>query len=423
MRPLFIVFLVVLFVAPAFEVRADLYTDTALSLEWLVDSSDEIFLAEVVEDIRTETKHQLVAKENLKQVLSLNRFGIAMHLPFSDDRQRVLFSRNDDDLLLIQYLYGSTRRPQSIVRAAAGDQWLIFVRQNGFSAEHLAYAVNLTQPGECFDYAPVTAAGELLTKKDTILNHVAARIQLKRRVPPGCNRERIDQYSTGIKEWYEQRQEHYLNPMEVAEIRGGFSLPIKNSLSFGTDLWISAAVVPADEKYHQELLTADIDRSPLSLSFLLALLNYPGEKTEHFLREAMVGNYRSEIREIWTYLTYREHLTDPLNNQLVGRWDLQGTHERVELNLMSDHRCIITTIEHSGLRKRVEGRGYWAVKDKRFWIERTEVRAMHWQNGPSWGEHRRSFFSPKQIIEVAPNEIKLEAGPPMMRPKDSAPTP
>jgi hypothetical protein len=110
-------------VSVAAKCRADLYTSGAASLEWKVDSADEVYLAEIVED--ADAKHGL-RFQPLEVLMA--------------DREMVSFPH----ATVHQCQLGRCLDPLSPF-SETGDRWLIFVRGDDNNAR-VSGAISLTHP-------------------------------------------------------------------------------------------------------------------------------------------------------------------------------------------------------------------------------------------------------------------------------------
>ncbi len=117
-----------------------------------------------------------------------------------------------------------------------------------------------------------------------------------------------------------------------------------------------------------------------------------------------------------THLQYCDDFSDPLNKKLIGSWHLLGRTERVELELRDDQTCSISTFPHdsrgSGSRP-TTGKGYWSVKDGKFWVARSHV-IIRDESRPAL----RWFFPAKKILSYSEDLVKLENGLKMIKPEE-----
>jgi hypothetical protein len=411
--------------------RADLYTDYVSSVEWLVASADEIYLVDVVE--HTDNGKQLTVK--IKDVLRTR--DLVENVAASGDwplyRWRTEGAAKNSVIALSAREFAGRRN--WAYHSRVGDEYLVFVRQ-AYDAEdpplYIFRAVDLTRPQFAYWTSAITGDGTVLTKRETIIKAVDKRLKLKRYLPRTCNREVIDQWSDsrkGIKTWMAEarRKEPRLTPELLAEIRGGF--PAKISIDYwdqpeegdlDCDTWIYEAIVPADEKFYPGLVERIEKNNRVDEADVYALLNYPGKATEELLNEITNTRYPDWYsRRTLTVLQTWGDLDHPFNKQLVGRWELLGRNERVELNLREDHTCSIVTVPKSsadGFSKTVKGLGRWAVCDGNFSLFRTHAELQG-----AWRPAPRSFFRKTKRIEKAnDDEVVLKGGPPMKRlPEDS----
>jgi len=401
---------------------ADLYTGGTLSLEWAIDSSDEIFLADLTVENPPEGPYNLVPRKALKGNIPVKAMADAI----SEDgrpnveRPRVRWIIGRGDAVNVAFRTGSDRLSGSSGEARHGDEWLLFVRQEPDEPLYLVRAINLMRPRETSATSAITADGKPLKTKQEVMDAVTARLALGRRLPPECRREMIDRWDKpdgGIASWSTGREgDWFLRPSDVAMMRGGFTIGVgcdywddPEAGDVDEDLLLTHLVVSADAA-HFELLAERVRKMdhPADTD-IFALLNYPGPQTEELLQSKI---HSHSARRAWLFLRYGENLTDPLNQQLVGPWRLLGRRERVELDLRADQTCEVDVIETTGARRqRLEGEGYWAVKDGKLWLSRSRI-----QVNDKWREARREFFEPKKILATTGDAVTLEDGPPMVRP-------
>lgn len=426
---------VLLVFQPPGSAYADMYTGGVLSLEWLVDSSDEVYLVGIVADPAAPADLTVRAEKALKSGSSASGLDAATR---PNDRAVDEWLTPANKERSIQFLRESSGHWKIPSNAKAGDQWLLFVRSAKAGPPSIVRVVNLTRPREHSWTAAITGSGVPLTGRRSILDAVERRIGLKRRLPAGCNRELIDRCADdprAIVKWMHESPGGVrpLDPRKVEAVLGGFAVPINCGYWDGPtgdgdadeDLLLLQAVVPADPEYLGVLLEHVTRKEPgnsLQTGLLYALLNYPGEKTETVLekigsdpsyrRSFAVRHVRSclKYRDGLTDLSkYREGLTDPLNRALVGRWRLEGSSELIELTLEADNTCTINVTRRS-TSVTDYGKGHWAVREGRLWILRTHLKRQD-----RWVEHIRAFFKPKLIKKVTSTDVVLEGGPPMKR--------
>lgn len=291
----------------------------------------------------------------------------------------------------------------------------------------LAYAINLTRPRETSSTAAFTPTGDALKTKEEILAAVSARIKLNRPLPVTCDRELVEQRQhRQFEDWYEatRRGGWYLSTPQVAPILGGFNIYMSNQYwdnpdegDCDEDLHLGGVLVPAEPQYAQELFQrVEAEKHPSDRD-LLALLNYPGKEAERILEKTIETGTTSGLTasRVLYYLRYRLAPQHPLDEKLIGRWNIRGRSERVELEFHEDHTCVINTrltevTRDSPFYRPVDGRGFWAIRDGKLWIGRNEI-----QEDGKWRLARREFFPPKKMLKIERDSITLEGGPPMKR--------
>jgi hypothetical protein len=271
------------------ECRADLYGETVLSLEWLVDSSDAICHVSVPRD---DTIGTMSIKETLKSRIGTSEFHKAA-------------SR-----------WGRLGPPPEPI-----EEWLFFLRKQSTGEHRIFGSINLTRPFESPRYAAVTQKGVLLPDRRTILHAVNARIKERRPLPPDCNRDLVDSQST---EWAGN-----YNPTSKAQAErewllvrfGGFLHP-QLEIGYWNDRdgpynhdTLVSIVVPAEPEYKATFLKRlssnerfsenDFDDPSIADRMILAMVNYPGEDTLKVLRE-LRGGKDPISQKVSRFLTERE---------------------------------------------------------------------------------------------------------------------
>ena len=154
--------------------RADLYTADAASLEWKVDSCEEIYLATVVEDPTLRFGLRFSPLQTLKAGRPLESFP--HHTVF-----RCRLGRYLD--------------PEYAI-SAIGTQWLVFVRGQGETAR-ISNAIFLTHPRADWRVAAITADGKgdqrVLRSRREIIRRVKARVAQNKTLPTDCDPDLTDQ--------------------------------------------------------------------------------------------------------------------------------------------------------------------------------------------------------------------------------------
>lgn len=411
------------------EVRADLSLGRVLSLEWLVDSADEIFHVQLIPTDQ-DAPFEVRVEDSLKSSIPIER----LEQSFTSQEMRYKLSMDEQKGTKLSFQYAHDDRWAPAVRAAVGDEWLLFVREEEGGKLFLVRAICLSHPRAFPSTAATTSKGELLANKTDIMRAVRRRVNLNRHVPAGRRRWMIDRWDReeGIQQWAnEMRQAHprwYWDPDDVAEMKGGFIVPIKTVAYWNAptdpedvdwDLEIVEAVVPADDEY-LELLMEQLEQTQESqyrgakLTSLYALLNYPREKTMPVISEIAKSKsrLRSDARRILAFLEYRDAPAHPRDKELLGRWDLLGKGERIELDFSKDHSCSVITVPLSQKASRYSrGKGFWIVRDGRLGIVRTEERI-----DDMWVTNHRKFFEPQWIQQISARRVVLENGLHMERP-------
>lgn len=146
-------------------------------------------------------------------------------------------------------------------------------------------------------------------------------------------------------------------------------------------------------------------------------MNYPGKEAERILERVIESRSASDVTasRVWYYLQYRLAPEHALDKHLIGRWDILGRNERVELEFHKDHTCVVNrrpteATRHLSAYQPVDGRGFWAIRDGKLWIGRNQI-----QEDGKWILARREFFPPKKMLKIERDSVTLEGGPPMKR--------
>lgn len=393
---------------PSGPLYADLTTGGALSLEWLVDSSDAVYLIWLREETQPDT-HFLAEREN------------ALKIPA--DAEAVEQIHHVIDQWQVPRYYQPRRNSDP---ARNGDQWLVFIRTWEEKPPTIVAQINLTRPLERSATAAINADGVPLSDKRQILQAITERVGLNRQLSGRARqvREHVDKGPRGFSP--------FGDPAPLESSLGGLQITIDCDLwakhhppdehgyhIHNEDLLLQSLIIPADPKYHQQLLQAVRQRHPLLRHPLFEnratfyLVNYPGEETERVLEELPPGVAK---RVLW-YFKFRHEISDPLNDDLVGRWRLVGQRELIDLTLNDDN-----TFTASGFTRPLQegeaaqylwqGKGYWVVRDKQLTLWRQHF--LHPKRG--WMDaHYRTIFEDKGVVEMSPERVVLEEGPLMLK--------
>ena len=394
----------------------DLYTAGVLSFEWLVDSSDEIHR---VRFFAVDGKCELAAEplETLKPAS-----GHAEGSPLATPKS----------------LPPISRKP--------GEEWLLFFRRGKDGTPRPVQGINLTRPLEHFESAAITREGEPLRDRDTILREVKARIGLARDMPARCDRDAADKLISGEgfpnDRWRVPPPEIPLDkdplggPALLDRYVGCVRLRINcNEWDTGRDSLDTGvyralvSVEPEDCPLLREaarLGTTPPD-APGYCEPVLALVNCPGEETEAILTDLIEyrgmnvsdsGDRRRQMqaREVRTHLHYSSTYdgpkpTDPLNKTLVGRWQLVGERELIDVDLEEGNTLTAKSYRRESGGKgplNWTGRGEWVVRDGEMSIFRSYIRGE-----TGWQRLDRPILKQKQILGVTPDAVILEGGPGM----------
>jgi len=197
-------------------VLADLYTDYAMSLDWIVDSADGFYLIRVdeVDHHGLPTKSTVVGRMNK----SMSSRRINRTLPARSMWQHRLSG------------------------GKLGDEWLLAVRGDEETTRPF-YAINLSQPISSYRRAALALDEDgkvtVLKRKEEILKAVEARIVANVELSPHCDQELVDQCA----------MDH--NYVPDAAFLGGYPFPVN------CDFWDPEVDDPDyDLRSHDTILTA-----------------------------------------------------------------------------------------------------------------------------------------------------------------------
>lgn len=402
--------------------QADLYTGGVPSLDWLVDSSDEIVI--VQSERQVADRLQATIRETLRQRVTVKELVKA-----TADEEQALFriEENDDGVDELRFRMRRTNYWLAPGRKShLPSEWLLFLRTDGKNW-HIFRKVNLTWTRELSSTAAIIPSGEALKTKAEILEATKARLKLARKLPPGCNRELIEGNHRDLGDWFTKarQSEPYMTREQAATLRGGFVIRIDNEYwdnpnagDVDEDLWLTHAFVPADPQYAKQVVERVTKEKHPSDESMFALLNYPGQKAENALEKVIESGSSSGLtaNRILYYLRYRFSPEHRLDEKLFGKWLILGRNETVQLELRKDHTCVVNTrptkfTAHLPHYRPVKGHGYWAIHDGKLWFGRSHAQ----RPAGHWSPARREFFAPKKMLQIEEDTIKLEGGPPMKR--------
>ncbi len=393
----------------------DLYSGCALSLDWLIDSSDEIYRVTVVED--SQSTSNLGA--NLEAVLKSVHSAAEPHVESKAGRTD---ANRPTNRAPTGSLPAFDRAPASRWEKAIGDEWLLFVRKYKDGANRIVRGINLTRPREHSWTAAITGEGVPLADKQSILEAVRDRIDQNRRLPTRCDRDVVDRLA-----FEPQNLEHTPFDLTVVEsFLGGFAISIDCNYwdnpedeQVDEDLWLNEVIVPADPQYQARLLeklkSTGLGRK---CRWTYALVNYPGEETRRYLKGA--SPHGTAAKNVLFYFQHYMPDDDTANSalveQLIGRWRLTGQRELIDLTLEPDGTFLANgyrrpTKEGEEPRRLWVGKGSWLLRSTRLTLRRTHVRSRsQWL---TTGD--RIIFEHKLIRQVSAESVTLEHGPLMQR--------
>jgi len=392
--------------------RGDLYTDGVLSLDWLVDSADEIH------------RVQFVSRESDGGVVS--------------EPREVLKPKSGKSALKTE----DVARLRPPLRPPRSGEWLLFVHLNENGQAALVRGIHLDHPMVSYRTAAFTREGKPLRDRDAILGAVKARIALGRHLPPRCNQMAVEAlrrlaHSNG-RISSPTSSYPFGKPAPLEQFLGGMLVRIScddwdQNGPYDHDTWLNVAVVPVEPDDHERLLEAarlgeQYKGSPRYCHPIPCLVNFPGEKTEEFLRGMLQDPNARRSHDsliaayvLW-YFHYRLDVTDPLNEKLVGEWRLEGQRERIDVELEKDNTFTAKAWDWNPLsdswhtkeipRRTWQGKGYWVVRDGRLSIFRTHAGRSN---------NEREIFADKPILKVTRTNVVLKGGPSMTRKEAAGP--
>lgn len=386
---------------------ADSYTGTALSLEWLVDSSDAIQVVRLVDPAPRDTFFMIEK-------------GREMKVPTESASVQQCLRKIDQWHI-----------PINSTEFKKGDNWLVFLRTWEDKQPTMLKHISLSRPLERSATAAIDSDGMPLVTETQILQAVEERVRLNRKLTGRARkaREQVDKGELGAYPWGEPSR---LNlggfKVHIGCNLWDYPAPWYEKLSLGDigyriiaeDLDLTDMIVPADPKYHKPLLEAAGTNDMLFGGHASTyLVNYPGEETERVL-EKVASNFVgwSDAKYVLWYFKYRHDLSDPLNVDLRGPWRLVGEKESIDLVFNDDNTFTANGSTRSGKKEGEEernqwhGRGYWVVRNNQLSIFRHQKLhpKLGWQDIVS-----RTIFADKNVIEVSKTEVVLDGGPLMQR--------
>jgi hypothetical protein len=357
----------------ATKCRADLYTAAAASLEWKVDSADEVYLAEIVED--ADAKHGLRFQplEALMSNRELNNF------PHATVHQCRLGGCLDS-------------RSQF---AVAGSRWLIFVRGEGEQIR-VSNAISLTHPTADWTFAAISGFGKgderVLTKSEEIIDRVKQRIALDRPLPIDCDPDLTDHL-------FGKR----LSEIPLGAWMGGKLLDVDimrwddpNEFGFDHDTLVSPLLVPIDVPQGEpsgQRTVADVHETEL------IFLN--GSSSEFFRhghpeqnKSSLIGTWQCELLDRVLTITFHHRLTCLYSMEIKDQAD-------------NDYLA-----SNGGT---VFGAGTWTVDGGFLNLRKNRRVEGRWTHGRSWMRHGEDDLPRGRIISESDTEFQLADGTKFVR--------
>ena len=417
----FVFFFTLLVVAlSAHLTKADLYADGVLSTDWLVDSSDEIHR---VRFVALDKGHGLMAE------------------PLDLLKPQAKKAVREDYLKTL-------RVPMS---AKPSEEWLLFLRRNDSSDLRLIRGINLTRPLASYHSAAFTREGTPLQNHKTILNTIETRVHLKRILPLRCDRDAVDKMigTEGRFQVHNRTIRGYADmelfglPAPLDRYLGGVLIAIDcwhwdQDGPNDCDTWVHRMVVPVESEDRSPLFEAarlikQRRDTPRYFDPICELVNFPGKETESLLKEIIAKekkktavNYTERRRNaeyVLHYLLFCHEATDPLNETLVGKWQLEdpcmidatfekdNTYTATEYFVANDANGQTLIPKRQG-RLNGYSKGHWVVRKGRLTIYRTHHRTCSTGDWVPWSY---DVFMQEPIIKVTANVVVLEDGKLMKR--------
>lgn len=254
---------------------ADLYQESAMSLEWIADSADALFVVRV-DAIDEATKRAVKVTEIAR-----------IEKPMSGNKR---FS-----------LPKPSTWKHKLLGLEAGHEWLVAVRGTGQSAR-VFRGVNLTSPSQSFRSAAIVIEdnkAKVLLTKEELLTAVKRRIEVGHHLPAHCDRELVDLCASRMQD----------DKLPLAAYIGGFPSQIDCRYwdeEVPLDTHLNVLVVPAS--FPRPKLPRDSER-------------IPDED----------GGFKVSRRERMLMGSYPK--LSPIASKLVGNWELNLDDVVVRLTL------------------------------------------------------------------------------------------
>jgi hypothetical protein len=355
------------------KAQADLYTTNAASLEWKVDSADEVYLAEVVEDADA-------------------KFGLRFRILESWKAKRELITFPHETVHRCQL--GRCLDPHSPF-AAIGNRWLIFVRGDGDQAR-VSGAISLSHPTADWTFAAISGFGNgedrVLTKSEEIIDRVKQRIVLDRPLPIDCDPDLTDHLIGGR-----------LSEIPLGSWLGGKLLNVSimrwdESNEFGNDhdMLVSCLLVPPDVPRGEasgQLSTADVHETELI---------YLNSSSGEFFRHGNPEQNNSSLIGAWQCALPDRTLTITFHHRLTCLY-LMEIKDQAENSYLTSNGG------------RVFGAGTWTVHQGVLNLRKNRQVEGRWHRGRSWMRHGEDDLPRGRIVSESETEFQLADGTKFVR--------
>jgi hypothetical protein len=353
--------------------HADLYTTNAASLEWKVDSADEVFLAEVIVDADVKFGSRFKIIETLKANRELSTFP-------HETVHRCQLGRCLDP-----------RSPFS----AMGSRWLIFVRGNGNNAR-VTGAISLSHPTADWTFAAISGFGKgeerVLTETEEIIDRVKQRIALDRPLPIDCDPDLTDHLVGGR-----------LFDLPLATWLGGKLLNVSimrwddpNEFGDDHDMLVSSLLVPSDVPQGDasgQISLADVHETELI---------YLDGSSSDFFRHGQPELNKSSLIGTWQCELPDRMLTITFHHRLTCLYSMEMKDQANNAYLASNGGTVF-------------GAGTWTVHRGFLNLRKNRRVEGRWHRGRSWMRHGEDDLPRGRIVSETDTEFQLADGTKFVR--------
>lgn len=358
--------------------RADLYADTVASLEWKVDSADEVFLASVIQAPTDSNQLKFKPTTSLKSNWSLESFP---HESVRHCQLGPAFEAKGKQKLL-------------------GSEWIIFVRGDE-QESRIAGAINLTQPTARSLTAAITVTADgncvVLTDPSKIINRVKRRIELDRDLPIDCDPDLTDQLFS-----------HRLSGKPLG-------------------MWFGAKLIDASIETWDSPNENGDDFDTL-ITGLLVPLDIPESPTGKDLRIDNLHELDTVLMSPSTAKFFRNGDPKTNDSSLVGTWKAELKDFDLIITLQPRYTFLVLLeqkpdVEIELLKERggwIFGAGTWSAGADRLKLSFSNHVENRWQRGHSWsaGFPGPAPFTAGKFTTLNDNEIQFDDGTKFVRQSD-----